>query len=216
MAPIQCYMEWEEEVRNQMQGNKWEMEEDKKICYLDIDGVLNDYPECWLNFLKARLSSDSRNTYVLKDLNRAKNNIPYQVYKDLKWEYRESGYKEDIISTPNASKVTGNLRAMGYHICIITSRPVKQHPSLFKQTVNWLNKNNIRYDDLIFDEDKHISILKRYPHLDFGVEDHRYYANLVADWGYKMYLLDNKYNQGEIHKNVTRINSLVEISERTI
>ena len=105
---------------------------------------------------------------------------------------------------------------MNYHIVIITSRPVKEHPSLLKQTINWLQKNDIEFDDLIFDESKHIAVLKRYPHLCFGCEDHRYYANLIAEWGYKMYLLDNRYNQGEIHKNVTRIKSLVELLEEAI
>jgi len=200
-----------------MQSNKWETENGKKVCYLDIDGVLNNYPKCWLDFLQGKLlSDDSRTQYIIKDLRRAKHNIPYQIYKDLKWEYRESGYKTTIPTTPMAPEITYDLHQMGYHIVIITARPVKEHPSLFKQTVDWLQKNSIEFDDLIFDEDKHIAVLKRYPHLKFGVEDHRYYANLVASWGYKMYLLDNKYNQGEIHKNVTRIKSLVEILEQSI
>ena len=197
-----------------MQSNKWEVEKGKKVCYFDIDGVLNNYPECWLEFIRMKLpSKDSRTEYILGDLNRAKHNIPYQEYKDLKWEYRESGYKENISITPMAPEITYDLHQRGYHIVIITARPVKEHPSLFKQTINWLQKNNIEFDDIIFDMDKHIAVLKRYPHLNFGVEDHRYYANLVASWGYHMYLLDNKYNQGDIHKNVTRIKSLVEILE---
>ena len=197
-----------------MQSNKWEVETGKKICYLDIDGVLNNYPECWLEFIRMKLlPKDSRTEYILGDLNRAKHNIPYQEYKDLKWEYRESGYKETIPPNPDASRLTSDLRKLGYHIVIITSRPVKEHPSLFKQTINWLQKNKIEFDDLIFDEDKHIAVLKRYPHLIFGCEDHRYYANLVASWGYDMYLINNRYNSGEILPNVHRIDRLIEILE---
>jgi len=197
-----------------MQSNKWEVENVKKVCYLDIDGVLNNYPECWLDFVRSKLPQRSgRYPEIMRDLNLVKANLSYQGYKNLKWEYRESGYKTTIPITPMASAITYDLHQMGYHIVIITARPVKEHPSLFKQTMDWLQKNKIEFDDLIFDGDKHIAVLKRYPHLDFGVEDHRYYANLVASWGYKMYLLDSKYNQGEIHKNVTRIKSLVEILE---
>lgn len=200
-----------------MQSNKWELEQDKKICYLDIDGVLNDYPECWLNFLKQHWSEVTLSLPLqIVNLHQAKQEIPFQIYKDLKWAYRESGYKENIEPNPMASTMTWHLRQQGYHIVIITSRPVKTHPSLFKQTINWLQKNDIKFDDLIFDEDKHISVLKRYPHLNFGVEDHRYYANLVGSWGYKMYLLDSKYNQGNLHKNVTRIKTLVEILDDII
>lgn len=196
-----------------MKWNKWEIEENKKICYLDLDGVLNNYPKCWLNFLWENYPDRKFIREYINDLNKIKHQIPYQVYKDLKWEYRESGYKENIPADTNAEMLCAKLNSMGFHICIITSRPIKEHPSLFKQTVNWLNKNHIYYDDLIFDEDKHISVLKRYPHLNFGVEDHRYYANLVASWGYKMYLIDNKYNRGEIHPNVRRLCNLDDLAD---
>jgi len=199
-----------------MQSNKWEVEKEKKICYFDIDGVLNDYPECWLRFLREKWDRTELPDRKIRDLNYVKEQVPYQLYRNSKWEYRESGYKTTIPPTTSASELTYNLHQMRYHIVIITARPVKEHPSLFKQTVDWLQKNSIEFDDLIFDGDKHIAVLKRYPHLKFGVEDHRYYANLVASWGYHMYLLDSKYNQGEIHKNVTRIKSLVEILEQSI
>ena len=192
------------------------MEKGKKICYLDIDGVLNDYPECWLRFLRENYLTSRLGCGQIEDLNIVKGQVPYQKYKDAKWEYRESGYKTTIPTTPMAPEITYDLHQRGYHIVIITARPVKEHPSLFKQTIDWLQQNKIEFDDLIFDGDKHIAVLKRYPHLDFGVEDHRYYANLVASWGYHMYLLDSKYNQGDIHKNVTRIKSLVEILEEAI
>jgi len=196
-----------------MQSNKWEIENGKKVCYLDIDGVLNDYPECWLRFLREKRDRTELPNRKIVDLNYVKEHVPYQLYRNSKWEYRESGYKENIPADPNAETLCDRLKAMGFHICIITSRPIKEHPSLFKQTVRWLDKRRIEYDDLIFDEDKHIAVLKRYPHLKFGVEDHRYYANLVASWGYKMYLIDNKYNQGEIHPNVSRVYSLLELGE---
>jgi uncharacterized HAD superfamily protein len=43
------------------------------------------------------------------------------------------------------------------------------------------------------------------------IEDHRYYANLVASWGYKVYLMNNQYNRGSILPGVKRIYSLEEV-----
>lgn len=196
-----------------MLKNKWEVERDKKTCYFDIDGVLNNYPKCWLQFIREHPSGIESSYGPIEDLNTTKNKIPYQMYKNLKWEYRESGYKETLPVNSDAANLTSWLARQGYYIVIITSRPVKEHPSLFKQTTNWLDKNHIEYNDLLFNPEKHISVLSRYPHLSFGIEDHRYYANLVASWGYKMFLLDNQYNRGEIHSNVMRIDNLIEAAQ---
>jgi uncharacterized HAD superfamily protein len=196
--------------------NKWEKENGKLICYFDIDGVLNDYPDSWTRFL-----TDERGDVIMEyvdifnplDLNTAKAQIPYQLYRDLKADYRSSGYKETIPCNDYASSILKAIKTLGYHIVIITSRPIKTHPELFKQTINWLDTNDLVYDNLMFDEDKHISVLSSYPHLKFGVEDNRYYANLIASWGYKMFLLDNDYNDGDTHENVQRIDCLNDILE---
>ena len=45
----------------------------------------------------------------------------------------------------------------------------------------------------------------KYPSMKFMVEDNRDIANMVSSWGYKVYLIDNQYNSGEIHKNVVRL-----------
>ena len=188
----------------------WESKKDALICYFDIDGVLNYYPDTWLEFLNCNKHKTGLHNVI--DLQFAKANIPYADYRALKKEYRESGVKETLDVRRGAFEVIHHLKhARGYKIIIITSRPVRKHPTLFKQTINWLENNNIPYDDVIFAEDKHVEVLTRYPHLKFGVEDHRYYANLVGSWGYKMFLLKNQYNIGELHENVTPIASLDEI-----
>lgn len=179
-----------------------------------MDGVLNAYPQTWLDFLN--LHSDQTNIPHLEDLEFAKENISYNLYRELKYEYRESGYKKTLEVNPDAVLVINKLKDTGWNIVIITSRPIEKHPSLFLQTIDWLRDKNIPFDDVIFSENKYAEILIRYPNLIFGVDDHRGYANLIAKMGFKMFLLSNQYNSGEIHKNVTRIKSLVEIWEEDI
>jgi len=192
--------------------DKWG-EVDRCVCYFDIDGVLADYPECWLEFLRLNYKRTGLTPGEILDLNVVKHKIPYQVYKNLKREYRDSGYKRTLPVNPGAADLLAWLKSKGYTIVIITSRPINSHPRLFKITTDWLQSNNLHYDDLIYNEDKVVDVATRYPGLHFGVEDHRYYANMVAQWGYKMFLLDNQYNKGELHDNVTRIQSLGEIKE---
>jgi len=124
--------------------------------------------------------------------------------------YRTCGVKETLTKRDGIDDVIKYLRDNDYWITIITSRPVHRHPQLTAQTIHWLDKN-IDYDEVVFEDSKFISVLSKYPFLRFGVEDNRYYANLIARWGYKMFLLDNKYNQGELNKNVIRISDIMEI-----
>lgn len=180
-----------------------------KTCYFDIDGVLNAYPDTWVDFLN--LHSDKTGIKHIPDLKTAKDTLSYSLYRELKYEYRESGYKKTLAVNPDGVTVTNRLKKDGWHIIIITSRPIDKHPSLFKQTIEWLQENKIPFGDVIFSEKKYAEVLLRYPNLGFGVDDHRGYANLVSSWGYKMFLLNNKYNQGDTVENVIRIDSLNEI-----
>jgi len=183
----------------------WEVRENEKTCAIDIDGVLSRYPDGWLTFASAKLGKTFDDIFVMK------NTVPYQQYRDLKHLYRISGVKEHLATLPNASSLTLELKRLGYTIILLSKRPVDEYPVLFNQTVNWLSKNNIFYDGIIFDENKHTKIINDIPHLKFMIEDHRYIANLVAKFGYRVFLVNTKYNEGEVLKNVIRINDLMEI-----
>jgi len=185
--------------------NRWEDEQDQKICAFDVDGVLNYYPDPWVEFINRNSAEKYR------DLNDAKRNIPYQLYRDLKYEYRESGVKANLKVRAGAKETLKELKHMGYTILIITSRPFEEHKSLFKQTTDWLSKNKLPYDGIIFGKNKYVEVLTKAPNLRFLVDDHRYYANSVARWNYKAFLVDNQYNQGYLENGVYRIKDLREI-----
>jgi uncharacterized HAD superfamily protein len=163
------------------------------------------YPDPWVDFLNKFLGT------AYRDLNEAKERVSYKAYKDIKYNYRECGIKATLPVRPGAAKLTKSLKDIGYTILVITSRPFDEHKSLYKQTTDWLDAKSIVYDGLIFGKDKHIQVLTQAPHLRFMVEDHRYYANLVSQWGYKVFLVNSKYNQGEEMDRVYRINDLSEI-----
>jgi uncharacterized HAD superfamily protein len=188
-----------------MPRDKWLMANSEKLCAFDIDGCLNYYPDPWVDFLNDKLGT------WYTDLNEAKASISYQEYKDIKYQYRESGVKRTLPVREGARKTLQQLKKNGYTILILTSRPFDKHKSLFKQTTDWLYANKLPYDGIIFGENKYLEVLTKAPTLRFMVEDHRYYANLIAKWGYRVYLVDNKYNQGDILPNVTRIKEIGDV-----
>lgn len=193
-----------------MHKDKWENDKKQKVCFFDLDGILNYYPQTWMDFVN-NIDRERCPFPKFDDLFVMKHTIPYQLYKDLKKEYRTCGVKETFELRSGAIGIFEKLKESGFKVVIISSRPVHQYPQLVAQTVHWLDKKIPIYDEIVFEDKKFIPVLSKYPFLKFGVEDNRYYANLIAIWGYKMYLLNNKYNQGELHANVIRIDSLKEI-----
>lgn len=184
---------------------KWEEAESEKVCAFDIDGCLNDYPDPWVDFINKKLSTR------YSGLNEAKRDVPYQLYKDLKYEYRESGIKAKLKARAGAAELTQKLKELGYMIMILTARPFDEHKTLFKQTTDFLRLRKIQYDGIIYGKQKHTEVIQRVPNLRFMVEDHRYNANMIAKWGYPVFLVDNKYNQGPLPEGVYRIKDLMEV-----
>jgi uncharacterized HAD superfamily protein len=184
---------------------RWEEMMADKTCGLDIDGVLNYYPQPWLDFLNGWLDTE------FTDLNHAKKIVPYQTYRDIKWEYRESGVKAELTVRDGAKELTYKLKEKGYTILVLTSRPFDSHKGLFKQTIDWLHQSDLQYDGIIFGSNKLQEVLHKAPNLSFLIEDHRFYANMVAKWGYPVFLMDNQYNQGTLLPEVTRIKHLWEV-----
>lgn len=193
-----------------MKINLWEIKEKEKICCFDIDGVLlSQYPQCWIDYVNKEMETS------FDDLNTMKRTISFEKYRELKEQYRISGVKENLTPDRHAASVTVELKKLGYTIIIMTARPASKYPTLYNQTINWLDKNLIAYDYIIFGEkDKHAKILTEIPQLKFMVEDNSYNANQISKWGYKVFLLNNKYNKDVlIDKNVYRIDDLNEILE---
>jgi uncharacterized HAD superfamily protein len=185
--------------------SKWDHKENELVAGIDIDGVLNYYPKPWVDFVNSQLGTE------FKNLHEVKYNVPFQKYKDLKFEYRECGVKATLPVREGASEVLWQIKNLGYMILVLTSRPFSEHKTLYKQTTDWLESNNLPYDGIIFGEDKYLQILSKVPNLNFMIEDHRYYSNLISRWGYRVFLVNNEYNRGSIERNVTRIDTMEEI-----
>ena len=191
--------------------DKWEMSLNKKVCALDIDGVLNYYPIPWVNFIIARKAKPRGAIETcspdidITDLDFWKEALSYNEYRRLKEEYRVSGVKESLPVRPKARALLQLLNAEKYYITLISSRPVCKYPDLYRQTVMWLEINKLPYHDLLFSKDKDLEICRRAPHLKFIVEDHAYYANLVAQWGYKVFLVENRYNYEAVKLQVPNL-----------
>ena len=187
----------------------------KKIVTCDIDGVLTDYPMCWLKFLQKKCGT------LYNSTDEAKEKEPnYSHYKDL---YRESNYKATL-PIIESNKQALNKLVEKYDIIFVTSRPLnnEKYPLLKENTCNWLRDNGLKFKDLIF-KDESAKFLEQL-NFAFHIDDEEKYANSVAKWiknnpmnnrDSKVYLLKSSIssNLKSIEDNVIIVKNIQEIIE---
>lgn len=108
----------------------------KPIAVLDMDGVLFPYPELFDEFC-------TRQEIAM---------LTPAEQKDL---YRRSGVKGTAISIPFAKELVDLIRSSGFSVVVLSSRPVSLYPEVYKQSLEFLQKNAIVPDLLAFKDSKY-------------------------------------------------------------
>ena len=179
----------------------------KKVCAIDIDGVLADYPKSFLDFAVENFGVSWQLESVPECFNK-----PSLLHSKIKDKYRQSGTKQNIKVISGAQELLNTLKKKGFSIILLTARPYKKYKRIFADTLIWLNKNKLKYDAIIWDENKNERVIKEFPHLKFMIEDSYQQALRVANLGYKVFLLKGLLSKNsKPHKNIIEINSLKEI-----
>ncbi len=173
----------------------------------DIDGILNDYPLCWLSYLAEKCGTLYESVSLAKQYEKN-----YRRYKD---DYRNSLYKANLPVWRKNRDVINMITSSGLDAIIVTSRPIlnSRYPDLYGRTFQWLKNNNINFSDFEF-KDPNACFLDKYPEIKFHIDDDPAYALKVAQKGIKVYLLKNdNWEFGNIsnENGIIIINSLNEI-----
>ena len=151
-AFIEKSMVVEHRWRQELGGIQETLKAHEKIAVVDIDGVLADYPSCFIEWVK-------ENKDFSFDLS-VREDDPLH-WRSLKHEYRMSGIKRDLPVVNGAPAFVRKLKEKGYFVLIATSRPVSLYPHLTFDTIYWLKTNEIEYDYLLFsDVEEKVSVLK--------------------------------------------------------
>lgn len=177
-----------------------------KIAIIDIDGVLNYYPQTFLDFLYKEKNCK------YETLNSAKESISYAEYKILKSKYRNSDYKHDAEPRKGSSELLYYLRENNYLIYIITARELYKNDMLEK-TICWLKKNNLIYDFIYMSKKKDFTIFEKFKNIDLIIEDNvDNINNIMKICNIKCYNIINKDNQKfKANDACIRVNNLFDI-----
>lgn len=128
----------------------------KPVVALDIDGTLGDFH---LNFLRFASLYFDRPNLVEDRIGRSNPGLPlwewlgidHGEYRESKLAYRQGGWKRWMPAYPGASSLTHEIRRAGAEVWLCTTRPYLRLDNVDPDTREWLRRNHIQYDALLFD-----------------------------------------------------------------
>ncbi len=135
---------------------------------VDIDGVLADYPRCFEIWCEVNFFPGiSRH-----DMQRLLREMPALNRADLKHKYRQSGVKADLPVLPGAREFLQLLRSRrNLKVILLTNRPYHQYYRIYPDTLEWLAKNDLPYDGIVWAQDKGVDALKLFKNICWAVDD---------------------------------------------
>jgi uncharacterized HAD superfamily protein len=182
----------------------------RKTVFIDIDGVLATWPIDYINFVNDKLGTKYKTLPELKSSTDKK-----QQY-DLKTEYRLTGQKKALGIIPGAKDMLEKLNEF-YNIVLLTARPYKKFFRIYADTLEWLTNKGLKYDCIIFDEEKEKYIINNFKdsNVAFVIDDQLDNAKKLSENGFKVYL---KYNKGLYKAGTTfqDIKDVVKLSDITV
>jgi len=135
------------------------IENEKKVCVIDIDGVLNNYPQCFYDWVGGKF-----------DL--SLHELTATAHASFKEKYRLSGAKRLQKVNLESKEALKLLKKQGYTVVLLTKRPYQYVRRIVSDTLWWLDKNDIPYDYIFWSQGKPKAfILDKITDMRFAVDD---------------------------------------------
>lgn len=131
----------------------------RPIVAIDLDGTLGDYHGHLQRFAEEYWGVDlAGNVYAGDQAHRdyyASLGFPFREFREMKLAYRQGGQKRTMPVFAGAAELVNYLRAAGAEVWLTTTRPYLRLDGVDPDTREWLRRNGIEYDGLLYDEDKY-------------------------------------------------------------
>ncbi len=182
---------------------------------IDIDNVIANFNDSLLNEYLLH-DKELRNTGIVnKDVNYIRNGMFDWTDDEDKTFYSNNIERivRNLDLVDGAKEYIDKLHDDGCFICIITGRDNGEYSDPYTMTKEWLHKNHIYYDDLIFTDsyDKHAKTLKCIEYdIDILIDDSVRICSDCIDNGVTAILMDTKYNR---YANIKRVKGWKEFYE---
>lgn len=150
--------------RELREHSKFKNGDGKPVVALDIDGSLGDYHKHFLWFAEKYFG---RAMPGPKAINPGLHLSQYmgvsdREYQDCKLAYRQGGMKRWMPCYAGAAELTAAIQQAGAEVWLCTTRPYLRLDNIDPDTREWLRRNDIQYDAIIFgDEDKYKELIRQ-------------------------------------------------------
>lgn len=138
----------------------------RPVVAIDIDGTLGDYHGHFLDFAANYLDFDeydddyngfgSFRTWFLEGTG-----LTDKDWHDVKLAYRQGGMKRTMPIFDGAQRLCKVINEAGAELWVTTTRPYLSLDNIVPDTVEWLRRHRIKYDGMLFDEDKYKQLVQR-------------------------------------------------------
>lgn len=141
----------------------------RPVVAIDIDGTLGDYHQHLADFAAGYLGIDSElfrldpydGSIAHREWFCQTAGVTITTYRDIKLAYRQGAQKRSMPVFEGASHVVDTLKGLGAEVWVATTRPWQRLDRIDPDTRAWLDRHNIKYDGLVYSEDKYQYLLEQ-------------------------------------------------------
>lgn len=130
------------------------------VVVLDIDGTLGDYHGHFHAFAEAYEGRALRPGYDGSMELHEWYGMHLEHYRNIKLAYRQGGMKRSMPCYADARELTATLRKNNVETWVCTTRPYLRLDNIDPDTREWLARNRISYDGLLYSENKYERLLE--------------------------------------------------------
>lgn len=132
----------------------------KPVVVLDIDGTLGDYHGHFHNFAEAYEGRGLDMGYDGSCELHEWYSMTLTHYREVKLAYRQGGMKRSMPAFAGAHHLASEVQAAGAEVWIATTRPYLRLDNIDPDTREWLDRNGIKYNGLLYGDDKYAKLIE--------------------------------------------------------
>lgn len=135
----------------------------RPVVALDIDGTLGNWHDDFLSFawrwLHGRVKMAPEHWYMYDGRPMHHHmGVNKVTYRAVKLAYRQSGLKRDMLPFPGAHELVAAVRDAGAELWVCTTRPYLRLDNIDPDTREWLDRNDLVVDGVIYGEYKYVDL----------------------------------------------------------
>lgn len=127
----------------------------RPVVAIDIDGTLGDYHRHFVSFVETYFNMNL--PYSWNGMGEWEDHLGLSKheYREAKLAYRQGGQKRSMPLVQNALAGMEAIEQTSVELWLTTTRPWNRLDSVDPDTREWLRRNSIPYDHLLYDDSKY-------------------------------------------------------------